>query len=393
MDEHNVQWEDLPDNAEEVETVDLSGEGLSDEDLVLGAAEDTDKGRQAASGKVRKAITRATREHAAMVHRSCALCLVGRALLYDKALQDEELQATLISHLEPSTSCLLDPEHETQRAINCLLPFLKWFRQHFQIVPPPASQDGSLDDFPYDAPSIHAQVLRAAQNKLGSQEAVVALFVQLVRSQGVAARFVRLLDGAPLSPWQKKTKVLRTQAPNSRGPSQPKQIGKGGDGKGGDSSSKAGQGGKGRQVQKDLLEDHKPSRGNAKAGAKQQQQESAGPSRREVEQSGKGKGSGGRKRGASSGAGENAEAAVEKRQRRGDDEFERQLQMAMIATQAEQAARQKLGPPEQSPAGRRDGRGGSGGASTSKAALTPSASVFHSATQAQQSKSLGLGAC
>eukprot|EP00983_Pelagomonas_calceolata_P023822 749835-Pelagomonas_calceolata.AAC.11 len=71
-------------------------------------------------------------------------------------------------------------------------------------------------------------------------------------------------------------------------------------------------------------------------------------------------------------------------QRRGDDEFERQLQMAMIATQAEQAARQKLGPPEQSPAGRRDGRGGSGGASTSKAALTPSASVFHSATQAQQ---------
>eukprot|EP00983_Pelagomonas_calceolata_P023817 749835-Pelagomonas_calceolata.AAC.6 len=60
--------------------------------VCFAAAEDTDKGRQAASGKVRKAITRATREHAAMVHRSCALCLVGRALLYDKALQDEELQ-------------------------------------------------------------------------------------------------------------------------------------------------------------------------------------------------------------------------------------------------------------------------------------------------------------
>ncbi|KAF5839400.1 Rad4 beta-hairpin domain 3-domain-containing protein [Dunaliella salina] len=321
--EDPVQWEDLPENEEEVQTV--SGEGLSDEDLVLGAAEDADKGRQAASGKVRKAITRAMREHAAMVHRSCALCLVGRALLYDKALQDEELQATLISHLEPSTSSLLDPEHETQRAINCLLPFLKWFRQQFQIVPPPASQDGSLDDFPYDAPGIHAQ-----------------------------------------------------------------QKGKGGSGKGGDGSSKAGQGGKGKQAHKDLLEDHKPSKGKSKAGAKKQQQEGAGPSNREGEQAGGGKGSGGKKRGASSGAEETADVATGKRQRRGDDEFERQLQMAMIATQAEQAARQKLGPQEPSPAAEREGRGGSGGAGTSRAALTTSASVSHSATQSPAGKKGGV---
>jgi hypothetical protein len=57
------------------------------------AAEDcgNDEGQQAA-GKVRRAITRATREQAALVHRTSALSLVGRALLHDRALQDEELQ-------------------------------------------------------------------------------------------------------------------------------------------------------------------------------------------------------------------------------------------------------------------------------------------------------------
>jgi len=68
------------------------------------------------------------------------------------------MQAVLLSHLDGPAAQLLDPEHDTQRAINCLLPFLKWFRQHFQAVPPPASTDGSMNDFPYDAPTIHAQV-------------------------------------------------------------------------------------------------------------------------------------------------------------------------------------------------------------------------------------------
>jgi len=68
------------------------------------------------------------------------------------------LQALLLSHLEASPSALLDSAHDTQRAINCLLPFLTWFRKHFQIAPPPASSDGRVDDFPYDAPTIHGQV-------------------------------------------------------------------------------------------------------------------------------------------------------------------------------------------------------------------------------------------
>jgi len=50
----------------------------------------------------------------------------------------------------------------------------------------------SLHHAPHCAHPPHArQVLRTAQDKLGSQEAVVALFVLLVRSHGMAARFVR----------------------------------------------------------------------------------------------------------------------------------------------------------------------------------------------------------
>jgi hypothetical protein len=42
--------------------------------------------------KVKRAVTKATREAAATIHRSSVLCLVGRALFHDKALQDEEVQ-------------------------------------------------------------------------------------------------------------------------------------------------------------------------------------------------------------------------------------------------------------------------------------------------------------
>lgn len=57
------------------------------------AAESGDGDQAAnASAKSRRAITRATREHAAMVHRSSVMCIVGRARLYDLALKDEEVQ-------------------------------------------------------------------------------------------------------------------------------------------------------------------------------------------------------------------------------------------------------------------------------------------------------------
>jgi hypothetical protein len=49
-----------------------------------------DKGK----GVSRSTITKAVREAAARIHRSSVLCLLGRTLQYDKAANDQELQAS-----------------------------------------------------------------------------------------------------------------------------------------------------------------------------------------------------------------------------------------------------------------------------------------------------------
>ncbi|KAJ9520891.1 hypothetical protein QJQ45_014116, partial [Haematococcus lacustris] len=85
----------------------------------------------------RQAITKADREFAALVHHSSVLCLCARTRLLDLAADEPELQARVVSQLDPlQVSRLLAPQPSTQRATSCLLPVLQLFRGVWGLLPP-----------------------------------------------------------------------------------------------------------------------------------------------------------------------------------------------------------------------------------------------------------------
>ncbi|XP_048501993.1 DNA repair protein RAD4 isoform X2 [Beta vulgaris subsp. vulgaris] len=137
----------------------------------------------------KKRIRRATaedKEFAEIVHKAHLLCLIARGRLVDAACDDPLIQAALFSLLPPH---LLKISEATKLTANALSPLASWFHQHFHVRSP------SSADKPFNS-----ALASALEVQGGSPEEVAALSVALFRALNFTTRFVSVLDVASLKP-------------------------------------------------------------------------------------------------------------------------------------------------------------------------------------------------
>lgn len=84
-DTSDLDWEEVNESALQ------SGQGQSPEPLLVSIQNDS-----AVASAKRQGVTKKERQSAQRLHRSHLLCLLGRALLFDKAATDAELQVRLM---------------------------------------------------------------------------------------------------------------------------------------------------------------------------------------------------------------------------------------------------------------------------------------------------------
>ena len=92
------------------------------------------------------------------------------------------------------------------RAIQVLGALMDWFRSVFSAMAAPGSGlggDNGLDEF-RPPPPLAEQTRSALRLRAGHAELLVTLFVSLVRSMGMPVRYVQLLDVIPLEPWKRR---------------------------------------------------------------------------------------------------------------------------------------------------------------------------------------------
>ncbi|RAL53031.1 hypothetical protein DM860_016266 [Cuscuta australis] len=141
------------------------------------------------ASKRRKTARRATAEEkdlAELIHKVHLLCLLGRGRLIDCACNDPLIQASLLSLLP--THVLKIPD-STNHAAKSLFSIVNWFHKHFRVRSSSATKE-----------SVHLAMRSTLASQEGSPEVVTALFVALIRALNITARFVCMLDVAHLKP-------------------------------------------------------------------------------------------------------------------------------------------------------------------------------------------------
>ncbi|XP_028055256.1 DNA repair protein RAD4 [Camellia sinensis] len=152
------------------------------------------------SGK-RKTIRRASaedKELAELVHKVHLLCLLGRGRLIDNACNDPLIQASLLSLLPKH---LLRISEVTKLTVNALAPLVSWFHNNFHIRSPSSTER-----------SFHSALAFALETREGTAEEVAALSVALFRALNLTTRFVSILDVASLKPDTDKSESVRNDA-------------------------------------------------------------------------------------------------------------------------------------------------------------------------------------
>lgn len=141
----------------------------------------------------RKPVRRASaedKELAELVHKVHLLCLLARGRLVDGACNDPLIQASLLSLLP--TYCLKAPVSKlTAKALD---PIVNWFHNNFSIRSP--SNENR---------SPHSALAFALEAREGTPEEITALFVALLRALHLTTRFVSILDVASLKPGVDKS--------------------------------------------------------------------------------------------------------------------------------------------------------------------------------------------
>ncbi|KMZ63920.1 hypothetical protein ZOSMA_38G00270 [Zostera marina] len=141
------------------------------------------------SSSQRKSFQRASakdKELAELVHKVHLLCLLSRGRLVDRACNDPLIQVSLLSMLPVE---LLKISNVSKLTANLLSPIVKWFHYHFQVQHTTSKEDFSRKSLAF-----------ALGTHEGTSEEVVALSVSLFRALNIPARFVSILDTAPLKP-------------------------------------------------------------------------------------------------------------------------------------------------------------------------------------------------
>ncbi|XP_057441963.1 DNA repair protein RAD4 isoform X3 [Lotus japonicus] len=138
---------------------------------------------------VRKQIRRASaedKELAELVHKAHLLCLLARGRLIDSACDDPLIQASLLSLLPAH---LLQLSNVTELTSKALHPLIVWFHDNFHV-----KNCANEDKSP------HFALASALESHEGSPEEIAALAVALFRALNLTARFVSILDVASIKP-------------------------------------------------------------------------------------------------------------------------------------------------------------------------------------------------
>uniref|UniRef100_A0A0E0IC32 Rad4 beta-hairpin domain-containing protein n=1 Tax=Oryza nivara TaxID=4536 RepID=A0A0E0IC32_ORYNI len=137
--------------------------------------------------KTARRLTAEEKELAELVHRVHLLCLLARGRVIDKACNDPLIQASILSVL---------PQHVLRNSVdtpilkaNELRSLVSWFHNTFSVI--------SQSD---DKGSFKSNLAFALQSYVGTAEEVCALSVALFRALNLTARFVANLDVACLKP-------------------------------------------------------------------------------------------------------------------------------------------------------------------------------------------------
>ncbi|KAL8246727.1 hypothetical protein R6Q59_007943 [Mikania micrantha] len=136
----------------------------------------------------RKPIRRASAEEkevAELVHRTHLLCLIGRGRLIDSACDDPLIQAALLSLLPAN---LLKLSESTNITVDALTHIVNWFHSNFHVRISSSERSFLL------------ALTKALETHEGTPEEVAALSVALFRSLNFSTRFVSILDVASLKP-------------------------------------------------------------------------------------------------------------------------------------------------------------------------------------------------
>ncbi|CAK8538012.1 unnamed protein product [Lathyrus sativus] len=140
---------------------------------------------------VKKQIRRVSaedKELAELVHKVHLLCLLARGRLIDSACDDVLIQASLLSLLPVD---LFPQSKVTKLTSKDLHPLISWFHDNFRVK-----------NYTNGEKSPHFALASALELREGSSEEIAALSVALFRALNLTARFVSILDVSPLKPDQ-----------------------------------------------------------------------------------------------------------------------------------------------------------------------------------------------
>ncbi|XP_015880255.3 DNA repair protein RAD4 isoform X2 [Ziziphus jujuba] len=135
----------------------------------------------------RKPIRRATAEEkelAELVHKVHLLCLLARGRLIDRACDNPLIQAALLSLIPTHLEYITKVEKLTAKALH---PLVFWFQNNFRI------RSSTDEKRPFDL-----ALASALETQEGTSEEIAALSVALFRALNLTARFVSILDVASL---------------------------------------------------------------------------------------------------------------------------------------------------------------------------------------------------
>ncbi|OIT30226.1 PREDICTED: DNA repair protein RAD4 isoform X2 [Nicotiana attenuata] len=164
----------------------LKSESNINEDTINGVTVEFDALPDSSKQKTVRRATAEEKELAEVVHKVNLLCLLARGRLVDSACNDPLIQASLLSLLPAHLLKLTDVPKLTAKA---LTPLVSWFHSHFCVR-------GASDT----EKSFHSALASTLESQEGTSEEVAALSVALFRALDLTTRFVSILDVASLKP-------------------------------------------------------------------------------------------------------------------------------------------------------------------------------------------------
>ena len=185
--------------------------------------------------------------------------------------------------------------------------------------------DAAAEDAGWEPPHLDDQVALALRLRAGLSEVLVVLFVALIRAMGLPVRYVRLMDVLPMEPWKRRPAV----SVSSRSTMSPKEAQE-----------------REARLRRNQQQQQQPATQQGKTSSDVEDITQSMEKKRRLATGGK---AGGGKISRvsppaavpSGGPPESVGGSVPRN--RGEEELERQIQLAMMATEAEALARQVKG--------------------------------------------------